>query len=136
MEMTQEEFSQLKPPVALVVDDEALILMDTADMISDEGYAVIQATTAEAAFAFLVEHPDLQLLFTDVQTGGAIDGLQLAREVAKRWPQICVVIVSGAVRPLPSELPDGVVFLAKPLSVARVHETIKQHCGKPLTPRQ
>ena len=131
--MQKEKSAQLKQPIALVVDDEPLILMDTADMISDEGYVVVEVTSAEEAYTFLLEHPGLQLLFTDIQTGGSIDGLQLAREVAKRWPEICVIVASGAVRPRPSDLPDGVVFLTKPLSSTLVHETIKSHCGTSLT---
>jgi CheY-like chemotaxis protein len=44
--MDDAEFEKLARPIALVVDDEPLILMDTADMISDEGYAVLEAGVA------------------------------------------------------------------------------------------
>jgi CheY-like chemotaxis protein len=97
--MDAQKFSELRRPIALVVDDEPLILMDTADMVSDEGYAVIEVTTAQKAYEFLQEHPSLQLLFTDVQTPGEIDGFELARKVASQWPDICVVVASGAAKP-------------------------------------
>lgn len=54
--------------------DEPLILMDTADMIAEEGFAVVEARTADEAFKFLELHPTLALLFTDVQTPGDMDG--------------------------------------------------------------
>lgn len=38
--MEHAEFAKLVEPIALVVDDEPMILMNAADMISDEGYAV------------------------------------------------------------------------------------------------
>lgn len=94
--MENAEFSKLKEPIALVVDDEPLVLMDAADMIANEGYAIVEATTVDEAFHFLTEHPSLQLLFTDVQTPGNLDGFALARLVGERWPHICVIVASGA----------------------------------------
>jgi CheY-like chemotaxis protein len=115
-------------PTALVVDDEPLILMDMADIISDEGYWVTEAASAEQAYQILVVHPEFELVVTDVQTGGPINGLELAREVARRWPHICVVVASGATRPGPGDLPEKAVFLAKPLSGSVLHKVIKEHC--------
>ena len=77
----------LSEPIALVVDDERLILMDTSDIIRDADYDVVEASSADDAIAFLEKHGLLQLLFTDVQTGGRLDGLDLARKVAERWPE-------------------------------------------------
>lgn len=44
---------KVRQPIALVVDDEPLVRMDTADMVEDEGFEVIEARTAQAAFKFL-----------------------------------------------------------------------------------
>jgi CheY-like chemotaxis protein len=46
--MAQEQHTT-PPPVALIVDDEPLIRMDTADMVSDESLDVIEARTADEA---------------------------------------------------------------------------------------
>jgi CheY-like chemotaxis protein len=129
--METNEFAKLKEPIALVVDDEPLILMDTADMISDEGYAVVEATTADQAYEFLRKHSSLQLLITDVQMPGELDGFELARVVAERWPHICVIVASGAASPGPDDLPDSARFIAKPFSAKLVHEVIRDHCNPP-----
>lgn len=71
---------------------------------------------------------DFELVFTDVQTGGPIDGLELAREVSRRWPHICVVVASGATCPRPGDLPDEAVFLRKPISAALEHKVILERC--------
>jgi CheY-like chemotaxis protein len=42
-------------PIALVVDDEPLIRMDTADIVTDAGYEVIEAETALEAITYLRE---------------------------------------------------------------------------------
>jgi len=126
--MDKQPFEHPTRPAALVVDDEPLILMDIADIISDEGYGVTEAASAEEAYQILVEHSDFELVFTDVQTGGPIDGLKLVREVSRRWPHICVVVASGATRPRPGDLPDEAVFLRKPISAALVHKVILERC--------
>jgi CheY-like chemotaxis protein len=129
--MDNLEFARLRKPIALVVDDEPFNLMHHADMITDEGYAIVEATTAQQAYLFLEEHSSLQLLFTDVETPGEIDGFKLARKVAAKWPHIAIVVASGAAHPQPGDLPDGAAFIAKPLSPAMVHEAILEHLNKP-----
>jgi DNA-binding NtrC family response regulator len=116
-------------PIALVVDDEPLIRMDTADMVADEGFAVIEARTAEEAFRFLEDHHSLQLVVTDIQTGGSMNGCELAWEVKKRWPHICVVVASGSVRPAEGDLPPSAIFVAKPVSADVVHEALEEYCA-------
>lgn len=123
--MENVEFEKLKAPIALVVDDEPLILMDTADMIADEGYAVVEASTADQAYRFLDRHSSLQLLFTDVEMPGELDGFDLARIVGERWPHISVVVASGAAVPGPGDIPDNATFINKPFTAELVHEVIR-----------
>ncbi len=125
--MENREFAKLREPIALIVDDEPLILMDTADMMVDEGFSVVEATTADKAFDFLERHSSLQLLITDVQMPGDLDGFALARKVAKRWPHIDLIIVSGAARPSPAEIPPGATFISKPLSLELVREALRDY---------
>ncbi|WP_428428005.1 response regulator [Pararhizobium sp.] len=126
--MEKAEFEKLAIPIALVVDDEPLILMDTADMLADEGYAVVEATTADKAYEFLNRHSSLQLLVTDVQMPGELDGFDLARVVAERWPHICVVIASGAAVPAAGDVPQNATFISKPLTPELVHQLLRKHC--------
>ena len=125
--METEEFEKLIKPIALVVDDEPLILIDTADMLAEQGYAVVEATTADEAYEFLDRHSSLQLLFTDVQMPGELDGFALARVVAERWPHIRVVIASGAAVPAPGDLPGNAKFISKPFTAELVYQVLKDH---------
>lgn len=128
--MEQDTFNKLAEPIALVVDDEPLILMDTSDIVTDAGFHVIEARTADEALAFLEKHHSLQLLFTDIQTPGTIDGIELANKVADKWPHIKVIVASGAVQPAPGQLPDGATFLNKPISAALVNDILSAHFGE------
>lgn len=81
----------------VVADDDALIRMHAADILQDAGYTPLEARHGDHAIAVLEQHhAGVQILFTDVQMpGGQRDGFALARETAKRWPQITIVVASG-----------------------------------------
>jgi CheY-like chemotaxis protein len=78
-------------PIALVVDDEALLRMYASDLLEEEGFAVLAAADAEAALRILEARPDVRLLFTDIQMPGGCDGMDLARKVHARWPNVLLV---------------------------------------------
>ncbi|WP_338082048.1 response regulator, partial [Agrobacterium rubi] len=120
-----ETVTILPEPIALVVDDEPLIRMDTADILADAGYHVIEAASADEAFEILEKHSSLKLLFTDIQMPGALDGIALANRVGERWPHIRVIVASGAVVPAEGALPETSRFLSKPLDAEVVLQVLK-----------
>jgi len=86
-----------------------------------------------------MRHPDVVLLFTDVQMPGTLDGFALTRKVAQSWPHISLVVASGHVRPRPGVLPDKACFIAKPFSAEAVRAHIQEillHDRKPEPLRQ
>jgi DNA-binding NtrC family response regulator len=88
----------MKTPAArtvLVVEDEALLNLDIADALRDEGFDVLQAYNGEQALVMLHRRPDIRLVFTDVNLPGAVDGIILAAEIERRWPQIEVLVTSA-----------------------------------------
>lgn len=87
-------------PYALVVDDDALIRMDAADIIEEAGFRPLEAYDVDSALVVLkTTADDIQLLFTDVQMPGSRDGFALARECAERWPHIKILVASGQAKP-------------------------------------
>ncbi|MFY9292127.1 MAG: response regulator [Methylorubrum rhodinum] len=100
--------------VALVAEDEPLVRMETADILADAGFEVLEASTAPAALACLEEGRTITLLFTDVLMPGAFDGLALAYKVRRRWTHLPIVIVSGNVALTAAQMPDNARFLPKP----------------------
>ena len=122
------EIVNVRHPVAIVVDDEPVVRMDTADMVEDEGFEVIEAKTVDAAFELLKQFPSIRLVVTDTQTPGAMTGCELAWEISRRWPSVCVVVASGSGRPEDNELPATAIYVAKPLSADVVHEAVEEYC--------
>ena len=57
---------------------------------------------------------------------GSMNGIELTHVIRDRWPGIGVVVTSGRQRPGPDDLPDEVVFLAKPYLPDTVITVIRQ----------
>jgi two-component system, response regulator PdtaR len=93
-------------PLILVVEDEELLRLHAADLLEEHGFRVIEARNAAAALKMLETRDDVRLLFTDIQMPGTLDGMDLAREVYQRWPQVLLVITSGQKKPAEAEIPD------------------------------
>jgi DNA-binding NtrC family response regulator len=102
------------PAVVLLVEDEPLVRLLGADVLSHAGYVVIEAENAAEAIKMLETTSNVSLLFTDVNMPGVLDGLDLAKVVHARWPAIRLLIVSGRDQPRMVELPSDGRFLQKP----------------------
>ena len=100
--------------VVLVVEDEPLVRMLAVDILEDEGFEVVEASTAPAALALLEKQANVTALFTDIDMPGGMNGLELAKVVHERWPDVVIVVTSGVFRSAASTLPDDGVFLQKP----------------------
>jgi PAS domain S-box-containing protein len=80
--------------LALLVDDEELVRMSTADMLSELGYEVIEATSADDALNLLSSGLEPQILVSDHMMPG-MSGTELAAEVRRIRPHTKVLIISG-----------------------------------------
>jgi CheY-like chemotaxis protein len=115
--------------VILIVEDEFLLRLDSAETIEHAGFEVIQAGNADEAIAILEARPDIHVVFTDIQMPGSMDGLKFARFVRNRWPPIKIIATSGRVVVGNNDLPAGSVFLPKPYRGAEVVATLRELTG-------
>jgi len=82
--------------LVLVVDDDVLERMGASVMFLDAGYKVLEARNAGEALRFFETNTDIRLLFTDLSMPGSINGSDLARQVAERWPRVGIIMTSGS----------------------------------------
>jgi len=80
--------------VALLVDDEVLVRMSTADMLVDFGFQVVEAESAEEALQCLKTCTMPSILITDHLMPG-MSGADLAREALAMYPRLPILILSG-----------------------------------------
>jgi CheY-like chemotaxis protein len=116
------------PPVILIVDDEPIIRLDAVATIEDAGFLALEAADAEEAMEVMTAHPEVSVLFTDINMPGPFDGLELARRVHQGWPTVQLVITSGRLAPNPDEIPDHGHFVAKPYRTAAIIALLRSVC--------
>lgn len=104
-----------RPESVLLVEDEALIRLATAQTLESSGYKVFLASDADEAIRLLEVHGEIRLVLTDVHMPGSMDGVRLAHYVRGKWPPIKLMVISGVPSSLLSPLPLGAVFMNKPL---------------------
>jgi CheY-like chemotaxis protein len=109
----------------LVVEDDVLVRMIASDIFVDAGFRVTEAHDAQEALALLEARADVQVVFTDWNMPGEIDGIGLAHLVRRRSPSVGVIVASGKMLPSPGDLPAGVRFISKPYRPSALIEEIK-----------
>jgi len=97
----------------LLVEDEALILIDSAEMLRALGHRVIEAASAEAAMQALETAESLDVLVTDFGLPG-LSGANLALRARQRWPLLGVVFATGRSSDAVTDALPGAVVLNKP----------------------
>lgn len=122
----------LRPLEVLVVDDEDQVRVLVARILEDDGYVVHQARHGLEALTVLPTLPRVQLVVSDIFMP-EVDGYELGRRLAQRWPELPVLYISAYLEP--EELPPDVDgrprrFLKKPFGaeelVRCVHEALGQ----------
>lgn len=106
---------QLDRSTILVVDDETLVRMITAEILLEAGFKVLEACCAAEAVTALEGRADIALMVTDIEMPPGMDGIELAVEVGRRWPEVAVVLTSGRITP-----DDARPFIAKPFRAAEL----------------
>ncbi len=114
-----------------MVDDNELLRLYAGGLLADHGFEVVEADSAEAALKVMQSRDAVRLLFTDMQMPGGRDGLELAREVHARWPNVLLVITSGQMRPARSDIPDDGRFVAKPYQAEDLFGEVDDLMRKP-----
>jgi two-component system, response regulator PdtaR len=109
----------------LVVEDEVLLRLVAADELRQQGCGVIEAASADEAMAVLRTGTKIDLVLTDIQLQGTLDGIGLARFVRSNLPRSKVIAVSGQLSAMRgNELFDA--FFPKPYAMDHLVKCVRQ----------
>lgn len=113
-----------RPATILVVDDDVLISMSTADMLQDLGHTVIEAHSPKKALEILEAKQGIDLLLTDQAMPG-MTGTELADIVRRTRPNLPIILATGYAE-LPSGQNSDLPRLSKPYHQAELREQINR----------
>jgi PAS domain S-box-containing protein len=110
----------------LVVEDQPMVREVCRLVLEKLGYRTREAKDATEALAALEEFDDFALVLTDFGLPGDINGVELARRVAKLDPKLPVVLMSGYADPEATggNSLDGIRFLQKPFLQTDLAEAV------------
>lgn len=84
-----------EPPLVMVVEDEVLIRIATADALRDCGFVVVEAASGEEAQALILSGLRPNLIFSDINMPGSLDGVGLVQWVREWGLDTPIVLTSG-----------------------------------------
>lgn len=123
----------------LVVEDSTEVLALAREILEGVGYRVSTAETGEAALELFESLPSgaLDLLFTDLIMPGGINGIVLAGEIARRAPDLPVLMTTGYNEELVAEGPmrAGLDVLGKPYRRSDLLDRVRQALNRGILAR-
>jgi CheY-like chemotaxis protein len=106
----------------LVVEDEPAIREMLAEDLRGAGLAVTETASADEALRLYLSLDRIDLVFTDVQMPGSLDGLGLATRLSDLDPSLPVIVTSGAVGP--ESVSSKHRFIAKPYRLTNARSLV------------
>jgi CheY-like chemotaxis protein len=116
-----------RQPVILLVEDEVLIRLSTAELLRERGYQVLEAADAAEAIALLRSGHPLDLVISDVRMPGPMDGLGLTSALKEARPNLPVALFSGHLAGDFAHGGDG--FLRKPCEPDEIIALVERLIG-------
>lgn len=110
------ELPKIAGGTALLVEDNADVATVAADYLSDCGYRVVRAETAEKALTILDSGTTIDLVFSDVVMPG-MSGIELGRLLRRRRPSLPVILASGYSNQAEAAIAEGFRLLQKPYDI-------------------
>ena len=117
--------TQAQRPRVLLVEDEFLLCDMIAEALSEHGFEVYAVANAKDALRHLTCGSPCDILLTDINLQGDIDGTTLARLARELRPDLPVVYASGSYNRLEElDAVSGAIFVAKPYNPDKLCEML------------
>jgi len=79
----------------LLVEDDVEVAALTREMLSELGFTIVHAASSTAALGALADARSIDIVLSDVMLPGVMGGLELAREIRRRRPELPIVLTTG-----------------------------------------
>ncbi len=108
----------------LFVEDDPLVREAVAPALSNAGFVVRVAASADEALTMLESDDNVDVLFSDIMMPGQLNGIELACAVQERYPDIRVFLATGYTDQLVNQ--DGVTLIGKPYETSEVVRLLQE----------
>ncbi len=104
------------PARILLVEDNAEVAKVTAELLRDIGSEALSVSDGKAALAAVEHDAAIDLVISDIVMPGGTSGVDLARRLRERRPELPVLLATGYSQYAPQIVDEGFVLVEKPYS--------------------
>ena len=98
-----------------IVKDDPFLRVEAVLLLEEAGLSIVSFADAESAMAHLARSAEqISLLVIEIRFPGRMTGLELARRVARRWPQINVALMALSEPVAKADIPESITVAKRP----------------------
>ena len=111
--------------VLLVEDDDEVAVL-VGEMLRHLGYSITRVSCAEAALGALANERQIDVVFSDIMMPGGMNGVELAREIRRRRPELPILLTSGYAGAAAKDAEqEGIAILFKPYELSSLNAALR-----------
>jgi two-component system NtrC family sensor kinase len=115
----------------LVVEDNTEVADIATALLNELGYQVTRVASAQTALEVLRSGEQFDLVFSDVVMPGGMNGVELAHQIGRDYPDLPVVLTTGYYNAVDKPLPRGLPVLRKPYDISELKKVLETATSKP-----
>ena len=112
------------PSAALIVEGQPFVGLVASDILKETALETFHASDGAGAMALLRSHPEIEVVITEADLTGAMNGLELSRRVSAERPDIQLIVTSSGGELSSSDVPPGTRQLRKPYASAELRQLV------------
>ncbi len=125
----------------LVVEDNDGVRELAVTMLTTSGYRVLEAIDAASGLAMFRQHPEIDLIFTDVIMPGGISGIEMAKQILAEQADALILLATGyqekakALQERAAQS-ENIAAVSKPYDVNEIPKLVASMLAKATKPAQ
>jgi CheY-like chemotaxis protein len=110
----------------LLVEDDREVAALTSEMLDSIGYEVTHVASPAAALGALANGRRFDVVFSDVMMPGGMSGVDLAREIKRRRPEMPIILATGYIEAARDAVAEGLEVLSKPYQIEALARSLRE----------
>ncbi|HEY1426142.1 MAG TPA: response regulator [Caulobacteraceae bacterium] len=114
----------------LVVDDDGIVRFAISENLRAAGFQVLEAASAHGALGVMLDHAPIDVLLTDLQMPGAMDGFGLGQHARCASPEVKVLVMSSFLPESTGARLSPFAFIEKPFPPQALIDRVRMLLGE------
>jgi two-component system NtrC family sensor kinase len=131
-----DDTASVRAGSVLVVEDNTEVADIATALLNELGYQVTRVASAQTAIEVLGTGEQFDLVFSDVVMPGGMNGVELAHQIGRDYPDLPVLLTTGYYNAVDKPLPRGLPVLRKPYDISELKKAVLAATSKPHSRRR